>query len=314
MLQSAQTYAYIILSSAVAVTVFVLIMVLQGTLTPFALLGLVTVVVFLMVAPSIWIYQMVVCPQFQEQKDQLLLRCTQDGAGRNCVIQQRNHELLLLLSKIFAARDPYVGNHASQVATYAVAIAIELKLPLAQLEILRQSAYLHDIGKIGIPDIILHKPARLTDQEYQFMQRHVEIGADFVSTSQGLEHLAPFIRYHHERWDGLGYPAGLAGEEIPLEARILSLCDAVEAMASDRPYHRAIAPEQIVAELKRCSGKQFDPTVVAAFIRIFERQGARFIINSAQSVTRQLAATKDADDSSFSPLRTYSYGMQPLHP
>jgi putative nucleotidyltransferase with HDIG domain len=218
----------------------------------------------------------------------------------NAEIQQLNGELLLTLAKIFDARDPYVGSHAAQVAAYAVAIAHELKLPTAQIEIIRQSAYLHDIGKIAIPEAILHKPTQLTDTEYAFVKKHAEIGADFIATSHGLRHVVPFIRHHHERWDGRGYPDGLAGEAIPLEARILNVCDSVEAMASDRPYHKAMSTEEIVKEVIHCAGTQFDPEVAKAFIRIAEREGQELVVNSARSVTQQtMYKSQEADEIKF---------------
>jgi HD-GYP domain-containing protein (c-di-GMP phosphodiesterase class II) len=105
-----------------------------------------------------------------------------------------------------------------------------------------------------------------------------------LETSEGLRHLAAFVRYHHERWDGNGYPDGLRGEEIPLEARILNVSDSVEAMASDRPYHKGMSVSDILTEVRRCAGTQFDPAVAEAFIRIVEREGESFVINSALDV------------------------------
>jgi putative nucleotidyltransferase with HDIG domain len=200
-------------------------------------------------------------------------------------------ELFQVLARVFDARDPYVGSHAAQVATYAEAIARELRLPAAQVEAIRQSAYLHDIGKLAIPESILHKPARLTEAEYALVKQHCDIGADLIATSQGLRHLAPFIRHHHERWDGRGYPAGLAGEAIPLEARILNVCDSVEAMASDRPYHRGMSADEVIAEVRGCAGAQFDPTIADVFIQITEAQGSSFVVNSAESVAARYLGT-----------------------
>jgi len=132
----------------------------------------------------------------------------------------------------------------------------------------------------------LNKSNSLTETEYHHLKEHCEIGADFIGTSHGLRHLAPIIRHHHERWDGQGYPLGLAGEAIPLEARILNLSDSVEAMASDRPYHRAMNADEIIAELERCAGSQFDPAVVEAFRRIAQRE-VRIVVNSARAVAEQ---------------------------
>jgi HD-GYP domain-containing protein (c-di-GMP phosphodiesterase class II) len=122
------------------------------------------------------------------------------------------------------------------------------------------------------------------------VKTHVTVGAELIEKTDRLCHLAPFIRHHHERWDGRGYPAGLSGEEIPLEARILNVCDSVEAMASDRPYHKGMSPDEVIAEVKRCAGTQFDPTIVEIFVRIVEREGTQFMINSAQMVTQRQAS------------------------
>ena len=110
----------------------------------------------------------------------------------------------------------------------------EMGLPPEQIELVRQSAFLHDIGKLAIPEAILHKPAKLTEMEYEFVKKHSDIGADLLASTDGLKHLAPFIRHHHERWDGHGYPSGWRAKIFP-EARILNVCDSVETMASDRP-------------------------------------------------------------------------------
>ena len=182
------------------------------------------------------------------------------------------------------------------------------------MEVVRQSGYLHDIGKIAIPEAILHKPGKLTKEEYEYLKQHTDLGADFIATSHGLRHLAPFIRHHHERWDGHGYPNGLSGSAIPLEARILNVCDSVEAMASDRPYHRAMSMDQIVAEVQGCAGTQFDPAVAAAFIRVAEREGNYFVVNSARAVAIQQVAS----DRTLRPVNLQHlaeiYGIPPALP
>src|SRR5581483_7820681 len=142
----------------------------------------------------------------------------------NDAILRLNDELFEMLARFFDARDPYVGGHAATVANYATIIASELGITGERLKQVRQAAILHDIGKIAIPEKILHKESKLTDAEYELMKSHVKVGAELIESSEGLRHLAPFIRYHHERWDGRGYPSGLAAEEIPLEARILNVC------------------------------------------------------------------------------------------
>jgi diguanylate cyclase (GGDEF)-like protein/putative nucleotidyltransferase with HDIG domain len=204
-------------------------------------------------------------------------------------IQELNDELFLTLSKIIDARDPHVSGHAAKVADYATSIAAELGLPAERIEPIRQAGLLHDIGKIGVSEHILHKPDKLTPEEYEHVKTHANLGAEFLETARGLRHLAPFIRHHHERWDGGGYPQGLAGEQTPLEARILAVCDAVEAMASDRPYQRAMSLEEIIVEVQRGQGTHFDPIIADVFIRIAEREGARLLANSAEQVTQPQA-------------------------
>jgi len=193
----------------------------------------------------------------------------------------------LTLSKIIDARDPYVAGHSAKVADYAISIAAELELPAERIAPIRQAGLLHDIGKIGVAEHILHKPGKLTPEEYEQVKTHADLGAEFLETARGLRHLAPFVRHHHERWDGCGYPQGLAGEQTPLEARILAVCDAVDAMASDRPYQRAMSLEEIIAEVRRGRGTHFDPLLADVFIQIAEREGAGLLINSAEHVTRK---------------------------
>ena len=131
---------------------------------------------------------------------------------------------------------------------------------------LLQAAALHDVGKFGVPDAILDKPAALDDAEWMFMRKHTIIGERILSSAPALATAAKIVRATHERWDGGGYPDGLAGADIPLGARIIAVCDAYDAMTSNRPYRTAMSPEGAVAELKRYSGTQFDPKVVKAFL------------------------------------------------
>jgi putative nucleotidyltransferase with HDIG domain len=227
-----------------------------------------------------------------------LEKSNEDLTNANESIRQLNDDLFHSLAKVFDMRDPYVGGHAAQVAVYAVAIATEMGLPPERIELIRQAAYLHDIGKLSIPEAILHKPGKLTEIEYEFVKKHTDIGADLLSSVAGLKHLAPYVRHHHERWDGRGYPMGLAEEQIPLEARILNVCDSVETMASDRPYHRGMSMQAIIEELRRCSGTQFDPVVAETLITLVQQKSTEhFIVNSARSVTQQYAASLLANES-----------------
>ena len=246
--------------------------------------------VIFILAPIVLIYQVFMLPKVQDEAMKALEGMNKELTEANFSILRLNNELFQALAKVFDMRDPYVGGHAAQVAVYAVAIAEEMGFPADQIQLVRQSAFLHDIGKLAIPETILHKPGKLTELEVEFIKKHAEIGADLLASMEGLSHLAPFIRHHHERWDGKGYPLGLAGDEIPLESRILNLCDSVESMASDRPYHRGMSTKEIMDEIRRCRGTQFDPVLADVFIKLTLRHGPSFVINSARSVTQQYAA------------------------
>jgi diguanylate cyclase (GGDEF)-like protein len=160
-----------------------------------------------------------------------------------------------------------LGQHNDDVAELVVAVARELRLERAEIVAARRAAELHDVGKLAIPDAILDKPGPLDEQEWEFMRQHTIVGERIVASATSLSDVAPIIRSSHERWDGGGYPDRLAGEAIPLGARIIAVCDAYDAMTTARPYRRAMSEADAVAELRRCAGHQFDPRVVAAFER-----------------------------------------------
>ncbi len=199
-------------------------------------------------------------------------------------ISTLNDELLLSLAHSIDLRDPYTLGHSQQVAKYTVMIAKELGLPPEKIEQIRKGSLLHDIGKLGVPDSILKKPGRLTADEYRAIQEHPLLGAQMLETSRTLRDLIPMVRHHHERFDGSGYPDQLIGHAIPLEARILAVADSVEAMASDRPYRRGLNQQEILAELNRCSGSQFDPRIVKLFTSLVQSKGKDLVVNSAQKV------------------------------
>lgn len=206
--------------------------------------------------------------------------------ARSNEISAMNEGLILALSHASDLRDPYVHGHALHVVRYAMLIAEELALPAERIQVIRHAGLLHDIGKIGIPETILFKPTKLTKEEYELMKQHAALGAALVREIESLQHLAPFIRHHHEHYNGQGYPAGLAGADIPLEARILSVADAIEAMASDRPYRKALTPKAILTELQKNSGTQFDPIIVDAFTQVIRSQGENLIVNSASNILK----------------------------
>jgi len=176
-------------------------------------------------------------------------------------------ECLGLLLKVLNERDPGILEDLNRMGHLAADTARALGLD--ETERVELAARLHDVGKLAIPDAILQKPAALDADEWQVMRTHAEIGARIVAAAPSLAHTAELIRFHHERWDGRGYPDGLAGEEIPLSAAIISVCAAFVAMMRHRPYSDAITVEEAMAELRRCSGSQFNPRVVDAFCATF---------------------------------------------
>jgi HD-GYP domain-containing protein (c-di-GMP phosphodiesterase class II) len=179
---------------------------------------------------------------------------------------------LRALATALDTRDNETAGHAQRVTRLAVRLGQELGLSPAALLELERGAMLHDIGKIGVPDAILRKPGPLTDEEWALMRRHAAFGAAMLDGIPFLSDAVPLVRHHHERWDGRGYPDGLAGEAIPLGARIFAVADAFDAMTSDRPYRRPMSLAQARAELARCAGSQFDPAVVAAHARIADAE------------------------------------------
>jgi HD-GYP domain-containing protein (c-di-GMP phosphodiesterase class II) len=164
--------------------------------------------------------------------------------------------------------DGYTAGHSEAVVDLSCSLGERLGLELPALFELELAALFHDLGKIGLPESILKKPGPLDEEEHALMQRHPIWGADLLRRVKGLEPVATIVRFHHERWDGTGYPHGLEGEHIPLASRIVAVCDAYDAMTSDRSYRSALAPEQAVAELREHAGSQFDPNVVDRFIAV----------------------------------------------
>ena len=177
------------------------------------------------------------------------------------------------LAKAVDARDTYTGSHSDRVAELSARVAMRLGLDQEQVELTRLSGSLHDLGKLAIPEEILRKPGELTDSERLVLERHPQIGFRMLD-SLGVETVADIVLHHHERWDGAGYPDGMRGEEIPLGARIIFVADAYDAITSDRVYSPKRSSETALAELERCAGTQFDPTIVAAFAEELEIAGA----------------------------------------
>ena len=178
------------------------------------------------------------------------------------------------LATAIAAKDRYTHAHIQRVQHYALAIAQQLEITGDSLEAIRTGAVLHDIGKLGVPDYVLLKPGRLSPDEYAKMKRHPVIGVDILKPVEFPWPVADVVRHHHERWDGKGYPDGLAGENIPLGARVLSVADVYDALTSERPYREAWPHERATEYLVTEAGAQFDPRIVSAFLQVVDASNA----------------------------------------
>ncbi len=194
----------------------------------------------------------------------------------NRLLEESALEAVESLNATVDAKDPYTAGHSLRVQRIAVALGKELGLDRERLDVLRFAGLFHDIGKIGVPDAILTKPDRLTKLEYEIVKRHPEDGARIVGRLHRLHAAVPAVLHHHERWDGDGYPHGLRAEGIPLEAAIVGLADAVDAMTTDRPYSCARTLDDATDEIVRNRGTQFAPAVVDAFVGLVERMPELF--------------------------------------
>lgn len=194
------------------------------------------------------------------------------------------HQFAESLGNAIDAKDHYTCSHSEEVAVVAQMLAVEMGLSPRESELLHIAGHLHDIGKIGLPDSILKKRGRLTEEEYELVKKHPAMGADIVkpvASVAGLDQITGIILHHHERYDGGGYPHGLKGRQIPFGARLIAVADTLSAMASNRPYRKALEFEKIVQEIKDCSGSQFDPAVVDAFLACADRIGEYFAEGAA---------------------------------
>jgi HD-GYP domain-containing protein (c-di-GMP phosphodiesterase class II) len=178
--------------------------------------------------------------------------------------------LICAFNQILDLKDLNTGVHSTRLAEWAVRVAEELEIDEAGLRDIEVAALLHDIGKVGIPDAILQKPGRLTEQEYELMKKHPEYGWAIVRLFPDLERASLLILHHHESYNGAGYPGGLKNQEIPVGSRIVSVIDAFDAMISARPYRQGLPCDEAMRRLVAASGTQFDPAVVRCFIRIAE--------------------------------------------
>jgi len=184
-----------------------------------------------------------------------------DGLGRGA---------LTALARAIDAKSGWTSGHSDRVSEMSVALGRELGLSRVELEQLHRGGLLHDLGKIGIRSTILDKPGKLTDEEMRIVREHPQIGADILAPIEAFADVIPIVRHHHERYDGKGYPLGLAGEQIPLVARILAVVDVYDALTSERPYRKALSKREVVEDFRSVAGSQFDPVVVAAFLGLIQ--------------------------------------------
>jgi HD-GYP domain-containing protein (c-di-GMP phosphodiesterase class II) len=175
--------------------------------------------------------------------------------------------MAVTLVSLIDLRDRYTGSHSSRVANYSRGIAVQLGLTDSETDSIVLAASLHDIGKIGVPDHVLLKPGKLTDEEFDWIKRHPEYGWMALRNVEGFEQESLMVLHHHERLDGRGYPAGLRSSEIPLGSRIIAVADSFDALTTDRPYRPGRGQLAALEEIMRCSGTQFDTAVADAFVR-----------------------------------------------
>jgi len=173
------------------------------------------------------------------------------------------------LAYALEAKDVYTSGHSQRVTEISVAIAKELGLPKESIEKIRLAGLVHDIGKIGVRELVLNKPGSLSEEEYEHVRLHSETGEHILEPLVGDKEILKAVRHHHERYDGAGYPDGLKGERIPLLARIIAVADTFDAMTSERPYRKALTKEAACAEVERCRGTQFDPEAADAFLKVW---------------------------------------------
>lgn len=199
------------------------------------------------------------------------------GINKFKVIEKKldaiNMNIIRAFCKAIGIRDAYTKQHSEHVAALMVELAEYMKLPSEDVTISYLAGIVHDIGKIGVSEQILNKAGALTDNEYESVKRHSVKGADILSDIDGFDLISNIVRHHHERYDGRGYPSGLKSDEIPIYSRMMAICDAYDAMTSERCYRRPYTASQALDEIRRCAGTQFDPEISAVFIEYMEQSG-----------------------------------------
>lgn len=208
-------------------------------------------------------------------KDEELISTVQDALSRYHITQslhRGDEDILLSLAQTIELKDPLTRGHCDRVAVYAMLIAEKFGLSRIMLREIKYGSWLHDCGKIGISELILNGPDGLTEEQYETMKQHSHWGADVAAKANLSQMTRNIIHYHHERYDGTGYPHGLKGEDIPLEARIVSVADVFDALTSDRPYRKSFSREETIASISAMSGESLDPQFVEIFLEILRER------------------------------------------
>jgi HD-GYP domain-containing protein (c-di-GMP phosphodiesterase class II) len=209
-------------------------------------------------------------------------------AAENKRLRETNLELLEVLGAVVDSLNPYTLHHSSQVAVYGLELARVLNLDKAEQERIFRGGLVHDVGMISMSSTAIGKDEKFSKEDYENLHLHPTIGGEIIGRIQNLRDLAPLVHYHHERYDGSGYPDRLKGEEIPIGARVLCLADSLDAMLSARPNRPGLELIQVMSEVKRCAGTQFDPAVVRAFFKVVADKPASFFSNSNTSPTTDM--------------------------
>lgn len=199
-------------------------------------------------------------------------RGTEPYTGIAALGSGRDAEIIRAFAKAIDARDDYTGRHSEHVADLMADLGGQLDFTEKEVNIAYFSGLVHDIGKIGVPESILNKPAKLTETEFSCIKCHPDVGADILAEIQGFEKISEAVRYHHERYDGKGYPYSMKGKKIPLLSRMLALCDAYDAMTTDRCYRQPVSAQSALLEIERLKGFQFDPELSRIFINLIEER------------------------------------------
>lgn len=205
-----------------------------------------------------------------EKQTKVAVEQTRVATERANQLLRLSEEMVEALAQAIDAKDRYTNGHSFRVSEYAVKLARRLGWDEKEVADLEREALLHDIGKIGVPDAVLNKPGRLTEEEFETIKSHTTIGKKILAGMEGMDAAAQAAAYHHERYDGKGYPEGLKGEAIPLHARVITIADAFDAMRSDRVYRKGLQPQVIREELIKGKGTQFDPGMLPVFVEMFD--------------------------------------------